>query len=101
MKHLLIKGTAAALLAGLSALPAAAAENPMATFGIRHNRYLGCLQDIGAPSADSLALLVDKCGYDAGTTREAFIKQGQPILDMDPMQPLAEKMAPYRKHYSA
>ena len=100
MKHIAIKG-AAALLAGLFAVPAAAADNPMDTFGIQHNLYLGCLHDIGATSAESLALLVDKCGYEPGISREAFIKQGQPILDLDPMRPLAEKMAPYRRHYSA
>ncbi|GAB3351891.1 hypothetical protein [Lysobacter tyrosinilyticus] len=103
MKYTILKSCSAfaGLLAGLLAVPAFAAENPMDNAGIQHNLYLGCLQDIGADSTNSLALLVDKCGYNPGISRDEFIKQGQPIIDMDPMQPLAEKMSPYRDRYSA
>ncbi|GAB3351895.1 hypothetical protein [Lysobacter tyrosinilyticus] len=103
MKYTILKSCSAfaGLLAGLLAVPAFAAENPMDNAGIQHNLYLGCLQDIGADSTNSLALLVDKCGYNPGMPRDEFIKQGQPIIDMDPMQPLAEKMSPYRDRYSA
>ena len=102
MKTMLNRCSAfAGLLAGLFAVPAFAAENPMDHAGIQHNLYLGCLHDIGADSTNSLALLVDKCGYNPGIPREEFIKQGQPIVDMDPMQPLAEKMSRYRDRYSA
>ena len=104
MKHTMLNRCSAfaGLLAGLLAVPAFAAENPMDHAGIQHNLYLGCLHDIGADSTNSLALLVDKCGYNPSPmSREEFIKQGQPIIEMDPMQPLAEKLAPRRDLYSA
>lgn len=101
MKHMVIKGAFGALLAGLAAFPAAAAENPMDHMGIQHNMYLACLNDIDADMSEALALVVDKCGFKPETSREEFIKLHQPLVDMDPMQPLAEKMAPFRGNYSA
>lgn len=91
----------ATVLLSCTALPAFAAENPMDHFGVQHNLYLRCLHDIGANVDNSLALLVDKCGYDPGVSREKFIEGAQPIIEMDPTLPLAERLAPFRSRYTA
>lgn len=91
------------VLAGVvgSSASAFAAENPMDDVGVLHNAYLGCLQKTGGSIEDSLIRLVEKCGFDPGMSADAFVKAYQPVIEMDPTIPLAEKMLPYRKRYSA
>lgn len=87
-------------LAAFSSLPVAAADNPMDAAGIQHNMYLGCLQETGNSSADALARVVEKCGYEPGMPLEAFIAKYHPLTEMDPTRLVAEKMASQRSSFS-
>ena len=101
MKLKSLAAAAALLLGNAYGASALAASNPADTVGIQHNMYLSCLLETGATPSNSLAYVVTKCGYEPGVPVEQFVKANQPVLDLDPMQPLAEKMASQRGQYSA
>lgn len=101
MKSKSLAAAAMLLLGSTYGASAFAATNPVDSAGIQHNMYLGCLLDTGASPADSLTYVVEKCGFDAGMPTAEYVKANQPILDLDPTMPLAQKMAPQRARYSA
>lgn len=101
MKSKSLAAAVVLLLGSTYGASAFAAGNPVDTAGIQHNMYLGCLLDTGATQATSLAYVVDKCGFDAGMSTEQFVKANQPILEIEPTLPLAQKMASQRARYSA
>ncbi|MBB5885006.1 MULTISPECIES: hypothetical protein [unclassified Xanthomonas] len=97
-------GATAALLVGsaFGVAPALAAENPMDQAGIQHNMYLGCLMETNASPDETLAVLVEKCGYDPGMPLERFIATRQPTMDaIDPLRPMTENLAGLRQELSA
>lgn len=101
MKSKSLAATVALLLGSVYGASAFAADNPVDHAGIQHNMYLNCLLEGGVGERDGLAYIVEKCGYDPGMPLDQYIKLSQPILDQDPLVPLAEKLAPVRDRYSA
>ena len=101
MKSKSLAAAAVLLLGNAYGASAFAATNPADYVGVQHNMYLSCLLDTGATPSNSLAYVVEKCGYKPGVSLDQFIKANQPILDLDPMLSLAEKMASQRGQYSA
>jgi len=101
MKSKSLAASVVLLLGSVYGASAFAADNPVDHAGIQHNMYLNCLLEGGVGEREALAYIVEKCGYDPGLPLDEYVKANQPILDMDPLMPLAEKLAPVRDRYSA
>jgi hypothetical protein len=90
---------AALVLAGTPV--SAGGGNPLDSVGVEHNVYLGCLmRDGGDPKVSPLQRLVEKCGFDPGTSTEEFVATYSPLVELDPYLTVAERLMPYKEAYT-
>lgn len=88
-------------LACATASDASAAENPQQRVGIEHNVYLDCLMRSGGGTLETaLRAVVERCGFDPGTSVDTFVATYTRLLDAEPYLDVTQRMTPYRDLYT-
>lgn len=77
------------------------AQNPMDESGAASVAYLACVLE-GRPVTVDAAVrsLVERCGYDPGMPTDQFVSQTLATLPSEPLAPVAEQLAPFRRQFT-